>query len=144
MYTSCVPVTRSRKINNLRYRFLESGRRRQATGPGPVVLRTLSQARAWRPAVGAPLERGVRRHRDHFVPTASSGGAPIFSDYCSVIVQLTPVESRISTLAPAGREYVPSKVGAFQFVPSNSFTTKRSFAYTRKKTESPLYEARTR
>jgi hypothetical protein len=42
--------------------FELSGRRRQATRPGPVKMYGVPLARAWWLAVGAPLERGVRRH----------------------------------------------------------------------------------
>ncbi len=40
--------------------FELSGRQRQATKPGPVKMYRVPPARAWWPAVGAPLERGVR------------------------------------------------------------------------------------
>jgi hypothetical protein len=43
-----------------RLTFELSGRQRQATRPGPVKMDGVPQARAWWPAVGAPLERGVR------------------------------------------------------------------------------------
>lgn len=39
----------------------QAAHRRQATRPGPVVLRPFSQARAWRPAVGARL--AIVKHR---------------------------------------------------------------------------------
>jgi hypothetical protein len=42
--------------------FELSGRRRQDARPGPVKMYRVPPARAWWPAVGAPLERGVRRH----------------------------------------------------------------------------------
>ncbi len=42
--------------------FELSGSQRQATRPGPVKMDAVPLARAWWPAVGAPLERGVRRH----------------------------------------------------------------------------------
>jgi hypothetical protein len=41
--------------------FELSGRRRQDAKPGPVKMYRVPPARAWWPAVGAPLERGVRR-----------------------------------------------------------------------------------
>jgi len=41
--------------------FELSGRRRQATRPARCRI-YLSAARAWWPADGGPLERGVRRH----------------------------------------------------------------------------------
>ena len=40
--------------------FELSGRRRQYARPGPVKMYRVPPARAWWPAVGAPLERGVR------------------------------------------------------------------------------------
>jgi len=43
--------------------FELSGRRRQDARPGPVKMYRVPPARAWWPAVGAPLERGVRHHR---------------------------------------------------------------------------------
>lgn len=39
-----------------------SGHRRQAIRPGPVKMHRVPPALAWWPAVGAPLERGVRPH----------------------------------------------------------------------------------
>ncbi len=42
--------------------FELSGRRRQDARPGPVKMYSVPPARAWWPAVGAPLERGVRLH----------------------------------------------------------------------------------
>jgi hypothetical protein len=36
------------------------GRQRQDARPGPVRMYSVPPARAWWPAVGAPLERGVR------------------------------------------------------------------------------------
>jgi hypothetical protein len=40
--------------------FELSGRQRQDARPGPVKMYTVPPDRAWWPAVGAPLERGVR------------------------------------------------------------------------------------
>jgi hypothetical protein len=40
--------------------FELSGRQRQDARPGPKKVYRVPPARAWRPAVGAPLERGVR------------------------------------------------------------------------------------
>jgi hypothetical protein len=40
--------------------FELSGRQRQDARPGPVKMYRVPPARAWWPAVGAPLERGVR------------------------------------------------------------------------------------
>jgi hypothetical protein len=42
--------------------FELSGRQRQDARPRPVKMDGGPQARAWWPAVGAPLERGVMRH----------------------------------------------------------------------------------
>ena len=42
--------------------FELSGRRRQDARPGLVKIYRVPPDRAWRPAVGAPLERGVRPH----------------------------------------------------------------------------------
>ena len=42
--------------------FELSGRRRQDARPGPVKMYRVPPDRAWWPAVGAPVERGVR-HR---------------------------------------------------------------------------------
>ena len=41
--------------------FELSGRRRQDARPGLAKMYTVPPARAWWPAVGAPLERGVRQ-----------------------------------------------------------------------------------
>lgn len=58
----------------IRLTFELSGRRRQATRPGPVKMYTVPPARAWWPAVGAPLERGVRPHsRPHWQAVQASG-----------------------------------------------------------------------
>ena len=43
--------------------FEVSGRQRWDARPGLVKMYRVPPARAWWPAVGAPLERGVRRHR---------------------------------------------------------------------------------
>ena len=48
-----------------RLTFELSGRRRQDAKPGPVKMYRVPPARAWWPAVGAPLERGVRQHWMH-------------------------------------------------------------------------------
>ena len=45
-----------------RLTFELSGRRRQDARPGLVKMYRVPPDRAWWPAVGAPLERGVRRH----------------------------------------------------------------------------------
>ena len=42
--------------------FELSGRRRQDARPGLAKMYCVPPDRAWRPAVGAPLERGVRHH----------------------------------------------------------------------------------
>jgi hypothetical protein len=42
--------------------FELSGRQRQDARPGLAKMYRVPPARAWWPAVGAPLERGVRRH----------------------------------------------------------------------------------
>jgi hypothetical protein len=42
--------------------FELSGRQRQDARPGPVKMDGVPPARAWWPAVGALLERGVRHH----------------------------------------------------------------------------------
>jgi hypothetical protein len=44
--------------------FELSGRQRQDARPGPVKMYSVPPARAWWPAVGAPLERGVRPRRE--------------------------------------------------------------------------------
>jgi hypothetical protein len=40
--------------------FQLSGKRRQGARPGPVKMYRVPPVRAWWPAVGAPVERGVR------------------------------------------------------------------------------------
>ncbi len=45
-----------------RLTFELSGRRRQDARPGLVKMYRVPPDRAWWPAVGAPLERGVRQH----------------------------------------------------------------------------------
>jgi hypothetical protein len=52
--------------------FELSGRRRQDARPGPVKMYRVPPARAWWPAVGAPLERGVRPR----LATAAHVGLP--------------------------------------------------------------------
>ena len=52
---------RSRRLCGLTFEL--SGRQRQDAKPGPVKMYSVPPARAWWPAVGAPLERGVRAHR---------------------------------------------------------------------------------
>jgi hypothetical protein len=52
----------TRHYSHLRCLTFElSGRQRQDAGPGPVKMHRVPPARAWWPAVGAPLERGVRQ-----------------------------------------------------------------------------------
>ena len=46
-----------------RLTFELSGRQRQDARPGLAKMYRVPPDRAWWPAVGAPLERGVRRHR---------------------------------------------------------------------------------
>ncbi len=48
--------------------FELSGRRRQATRPGLAKMYRVPPDRAWWPAVGAPLERGVRPHCERLGP----------------------------------------------------------------------------
>jgi hypothetical protein len=48
-----------------RLTFELSGRQRQDDRARPVRMLRVQQAGRWRPAVGAPLERGVRRHSDY-------------------------------------------------------------------------------
>ncbi len=50
-----------------------SGSQRQDARPGPVKMHRVPPARAWWPAVGAPLERGVRQHST----------AVAVADYCA-------------------------------------------------------------
>ena len=45
--------------------FELSGRRRQDARPGLVKMYRVPPARAWWPAVGAPVERRVRQHFLH-------------------------------------------------------------------------------
>ena len=52
-----------------------SGRQRQDARPGHRKMYTVPCGRAWWPAVGAPLERGVRR-RHAVTTTARSVGLP--------------------------------------------------------------------
>jgi len=70
-----------RQTEELRLTFELSGRQRQDARPGPVKTYRVPPARAWWPAVVAPLERGVRPHRAHrasesngaaFLPRGSS------------------------------------------------------------------------
>ena len=48
------------KLNNLRYRFPESGRRRQDASAWAVKMYRVPPAVRWWPAVLAPLERWFR------------------------------------------------------------------------------------
>ena len=52
--------------------FELSGRRRQDARPGLAKMYRVPPDRAWRPAVGAPLERGVRRQNYHSSPQLTS------------------------------------------------------------------------
>ncbi len=56
---SCASASEARSCG---LTFELSGRRRQATRPGLARLYRVPPDRAWWPAVGAPLERGVRPH----------------------------------------------------------------------------------
>ena len=47
--------------------FELSGRQRQDARPGLAKMYSVPLDRAWWPAVGAPLERGVRHHRLKFL-----------------------------------------------------------------------------
>jgi hypothetical protein len=49
--------------------FELSGHQRQDARPGPVKMYTVPPDRAWWPAVGAPLERGVRPRCAHAAAT---------------------------------------------------------------------------
>ena len=61
------------KRGNLRGLTFElSGRRRQDARPRLEKMYRVPQDRAWGPAVGAPLERGVRPH------SAANGGEGVF------------------------------------------------------------------
>jgi hypothetical protein len=42
--------------------FELTGQQRQAARPGAVKMYTVPPTQAWWPAVGAPVERGVRHH----------------------------------------------------------------------------------
>jgi hypothetical protein len=53
----------ARKCNLWRLTFELSGHQRRDARPGPVKMYGVPPARAWWPAVGAPLERGVRHQR---------------------------------------------------------------------------------
>ena len=55
--------------------FELSGRRRQDARPGLAKMYRVPPDRAWWPAVGAPLERGVRHHwrRNSTSPSISTG-----------------------------------------------------------------------
>jgi ABC-type phosphonate transport system ATPase subunit len=58
---------------NTRLTFELSERRRQAARPGLAKMYRVPPDRAWRLAVGAPLERGVRRHRPGGVMALGQG-----------------------------------------------------------------------
>jgi hypothetical protein len=61
----CVHLAEERLLLHLcRLTFELSWLQRQDARPGPVKMYTVPPAWAWWPAVGAPLERGVRRHLD--------------------------------------------------------------------------------
>ena len=58
--------------------FELSGRRRQDARARAVKMHRVPQAGPWWPAVGAPLERGVRRHcAERAMATRSSGLRPM-------------------------------------------------------------------
>jgi hypothetical protein len=59
-----------------RLMFEISGRRRQDARPGLAKMYRVPPDRAWWPAVGAPLERGVRPHRAYCDPVADFLAAP--------------------------------------------------------------------
>ena len=61
--------------------FELSGRRRQDARPGLVRMYRVPPDRAWWPAVGAPLERGVRRLHAMSQPMETpSGTERMFTD----------------------------------------------------------------
>ena len=74
--------------------FELSGRRRQDARPGPVKMYGVPPARAWWPAVGAPLERGVRH------PCAPlARGVILHARDCASLVAQPQEQSRYSASA---------------------------------------------
>ena len=101
--------------------FELSGRRRQDARPGPVKMYRVPPARDWWPAVGAPLERGVRRRvcgtkanhaeyvcRRYFGPRFSCTTAPIFAPSSLVRYTIEYEYLRIGNMRLPFRVGVPS------------------------------------
>ena len=75
--------------------FELSGRQRQDARPGPVKMYRVPPARAWWPAVGAPLERGVR----HQHACTADGVAFALKPFC---VQTLATARAVTVLVVSG------------------------------------------
>ncbi len=97
--------------------FELSGRRRQDAKPGPVKMYRVPPARAWWPAVGAPLERGVRPH-------CACGESELHSQPLDIptaiarVIKVAAVRNTRATVLP-----LPCTICR-----ANSFTTAQFFA----------------
>jgi hypothetical protein len=68
--------------------FELSGRQRQATRPGLAKMYRVPPDRAWGPAVGAPLERGVRPRCARARGCLLRGSAPTFAREVNLLTGL--------------------------------------------------------
>ena len=59
---TCSQRCEDHRDRNARHNVELTGRRRQDARPEPATMHRVPPARAWWPAVGAPVERRVRRH----------------------------------------------------------------------------------
>jgi len=109
--------------NVLRPTFELSGRQRQAARPGLAKMYRVPPDRAWWPAVGAPLERGVRRcsrlrERREQVPSfRCSNRAPERKTFCIGLEdeQVALVDAlRAERLQPSSQE-LPAQAAPSEF-----------------------------
>jgi hypothetical protein len=105
--------------------FELSGRQRQNARPGLAKMYRVPPDRAWWPAVGAPLERGVRRHFASRSIPCTGRHAPntdlVTQRLCEVLVRPS------SFRTPArGSLYSPKALGMASLI--HSLRIRRSFA----------------
>jgi len=80
------------------------GRRRQDARPGPVKMYSVPPARAWWPAVGAPLERGVRPQRAALHIRNCCRACRLATAWCCE--ECLPIESHSAQRRPGSRRSV--------------------------------------
>jgi hypothetical protein len=111
--------------------FELSGSRRQATRPGPVKMYRVPPAWAWGPAVGAPLERGVR---PRYCCAAIVGHAPPVTSCCTR-VRNSDAEGPPNTACRALLQYQHAATILLRlFVPRSLRATRCSAVATRSAT----------